>query len=537
MTEPTDCALGKPVLEFCNHPEQITAAGDDLEYGARKGGYLGIHHPAFVTVDMEREVEIKQISMKLFDYEDSLSNKVGESLRSNHQSRYAFRLLCSLDMKSWKVLYDTTRAREEYGDAQHGGRMLYRKGWQHAVLEQAEPMRYFRIHALHNPANSGFHVVRLRLLDGECPRLQKGQRMTLQTNGEMENKDAIPLSVRLLNLTQRLAVAVPDECKKDAEYSELNNSIIEKSIELDTVDGKVDQLRRIITPRISHILEENYIEERRSNMVGWGVTVLLIILKSFFDFMGGTMTDGNGEFIFRWCTGLLFFFLVLTFYDGWFRYMWGLLWSSRPPEVKETGENVLAGNVECSGSAHDSAPPTLFDDVMRPYDIEEGYYSIPNPGWLEIRLKKPCDVSYLRFLLWDNCGSGKKQPSNRRYVYRLLVSCAGGDGDDGGDGSWTAVYDNHTNPSNGWQEFYFEDGLEGLTAIRLQFFHTLSLKESNPRSHIVKVQAYRNPTRSIYDSTQMTSIVPYAPPVAGIVRNRVIIGSDATARRIFWKAR
>lgn len=67
MEEIVDLALKKPVLEFCNHPEQLTAEGNDREYDAINGGYLGIHHPAFITVDLEKTVEVKQISMKLYD--------------------------------------------------------------------------------------------------------------------------------------------------------------------------------------------------------------------------------------------------------------------------------------------------------------------------------------------------------------------------------------------------------------------------------------------------------------------------------------
>lgn len=83
------------------------------------------------------------------------------------------------------------------------------------MFDEPVRMRYFRIHALHNPANSGFHVVRLRLYNKEYDKMKLGEKMTLQTGNETEIKDALPLSARLLNLSQRLDVATPDTIKKE----------------------------------------------------------------------------------------------------------------------------------------------------------------------------------------------------------------------------------------------------------------------------------------------------------------------------------
>ena len=534
MEEVVDLALKKPVLEFCNHPEQLTAEGDELEYDATKGGYLGIHHPAFITVDMETEVKVKQISMKLYDSAETLNKtKVPEKQAGNYSSRYAFRLLCSTDMESWKVLYDTTKAIEPYGDKAAGNRKPYRKGWQWAVFDEPVRMRYFRIHALHNPANSGFHVVRLRLYNKEYDKMKLGEKMTLQTGNEMEIKDALPLSARLLNLSQRLDVATPDTIKKgnDREYLSLKNQIVERSIEVHTVDGKVDQFRRIITPHMVKFLEDHYINERKTNLISWTVTLSLIFIKSVFEVFEIHNTFATNAFL--WTVGVAALMVTLFNSWPWFRYALEKL----IPKVKNTeetvqtpDENVIVNNVRAIDSegnsfeAGNESPEgnslgALFSDEIGRYDISTGFHAVTNPGWIEVSLKKPEEISYLRFLLWDNCGSEKKQPSNRRYVYRLLIS----ESDDPANRSWEAAYDNHISPSNGWQEFYFEDRTRKITAIKLQFFHTLSLS-TNPTTQIVSIQAFKNPTENFFESGSPDTPTSYAPPVSGIVRSRVILG-------------
>lgn len=539
MEEIVDLALKKPVLEFCNHPEQLTAEGNDLEYDAINGGYLGIHHPAFITVDLEKEVEVKQISMKLYDSAETLNKtKVPKKQAGNYSSRYAFRLLCSTDMESWKVLYDTTKATEPYGDKAAGNRKTYRKGWQWAVFNEPVRMRYFRIHALHNPANSGFHVVRLRLYDKEYDKMKLGEKMTLQSENETEIKDALPLSARLLNLSQRLDVATPDTIKKgnDGEYLSLKNQIVERSIEVHTVDGKVDQFRRIITPHMVKFLEDHYTNERKTNLISWTVTLSLIFIKSVFEVLEIHNTFATNAFL--WTVGVAALMVTLFNSWPWFRYALENL----IPKIKNTKEavpepdsNVLnnkdnynvraidsEGNSFETGneSAEGNSLGILFNDEIRPYDICSGFHAVTNPGWIEVNLKNPEEISYLRFLLWDNCGSEKKQPSNRRYVYRLLIS----ESDDPANRAWEAVYDNHISPSNGWQEFYFEDRARKITAIKLQFFHTLSLS-TNPTTQIVSIQAFKYPTENFFESESSNRPDRYAPPVSGIVRSRVILGT------------
>lgn len=264
-----DFALGKAAMEFCNHPLDMTKPGDDLPYDSVNGGYLGIHHPANITVDLEQLCPVRQVSIKFFDCEDELCK---HSDTSFHE--YAFRLLCSEDGVRWKVLYDST--------ASGHGAKRYVKGWLYGVFEQPESMRFFRIHALHNPSSSGFHVVRLRLLDREWPDLKRGDRIYFSSVKDIEVGDSTPLSTQLYNLLGRISSRLSAQTKQKASYQQLSNHIFEKALEFEAIDGRIDQIRKVVTPHIENKLTEDSRKEKRSTIIETCITVLLLILNLIF---------------------------------------------------------------------------------------------------------------------------------------------------------------------------------------------------------------------------------------------------------------
>lgn len=189
-----------------------------------------------------------------------------------------------------------------------------------------------------------------------------------------------------------------------------------------------------------------------------------------------------------------------------------------------------------TSTGSDDCCSDLFADVIPEYDSSKGYYKIKNPGWAKITLSSPERISYIRFLLWDNRGSAaKRQPSNRKYTYRLLIAEAqynpSGIADDRGV-VWTAVYENSLNPSNGWQEFFFEDGARDILAIKIQFFQNTTASNSHKSyTQLVSVQAYSAPTSPIKqllaDGDDVLGDDYCAPlPTYGFIRNRVIIGGE-----------
>lgn len=176
---------------------------------------------------------------------------------------------------------------------------------------------------------------------------------------------------------------------------------------------------------------------------------------------------------------------------------------------------------------------SVLADTIANYNSSQGHIQIKNPGELVVLLEKPSDISYLRFLLWDNCGPTKQQPSRRRYTYRLLYTSKYEE-----SGSrWTVVYENTQNPSNGWQEFYFENRRRRVSAIKIQCFQNTTPSAHKDSTQIVSIQAFADPTQSIMDMLELKHLhVKAAPPVPGIVKNRVIVGTSQENLKVLVQA-
>lgn len=261
-----DYAAGKVALELSNHPEFMTAEDNCNTYHNRVGGYLGIHHPANVTIDLEEEVEVKQIFIKFMDPNDPLN------LTPMEGQSYAFRLLSSVDGERWQLLYESFTTDKPY-----------RVGWVYGTLPENHKMRYFRVHALDNPASSGFHIVRLRLYNQENPELVSELALTednlieLATSYEVEVGDSTPLSIKLQNLSEQLYRSVP-EAYRDERFNALHSDIIEKSFELQAVDGRIDQIRNIITPHLGKTIDGDYRKNKRRFWLETMISIALIAM-------------------------------------------------------------------------------------------------------------------------------------------------------------------------------------------------------------------------------------------------------------------
>ncbi len=154
---PRDLALEKPVLELCNHYEQLTANSFDGYDG--QSGYCGVHAPATLTVDLGKACDLGLVQFLLFD----------PLVDSNHgkdtaERRYHYRVLVAEDFASqqldkdlweWKVLFDSA----------HTG---WCRNWQLLhIAGGLRDIRYIRIHCLNGMKNNGFHIVRLRAYASE----------------------------------------------------------------------------------------------------------------------------------------------------------------------------------------------------------------------------------------------------------------------------------------------------------------------------------------------------------------------------------
>lgn len=261
-----DYAAGKVAMELSNHPEHMTAEGNSLTYHNREGGYLGIHHPANITIDLEEEVDVKQVFIKFMDPNDALN------LTPMKGQCYAFRLLSSLDGERWKLLYESFTTDKPY-----------RVGWIYGIFPEKHRMRYFRVNALDNPSSSGFHIVRLRLYNDENPvliselGLGDENKIEFASKPETEVGDSTPLAIKLQNLSEQLYRSVPNDYR-DERFVALHSDIIEKSFELQAVDGRIDQVRSIITPHIGKTINDDYRKNKRAFWVQTLISIVLIVL-------------------------------------------------------------------------------------------------------------------------------------------------------------------------------------------------------------------------------------------------------------------
>ena len=158
------------------------------------------------------------------------------------------------------------------------------------------------------------------------------------------------------------------------------------------------------------------------------------------------------------------------------------------------------------------------------YNENVGFHSINNPGWIKYELDKEYEISYIRLLLWDNCGDGKKQPSNRTYRYRILYSQ---DTLSSESVRWKVLYDTMRNGSNGWQEFYLEDKPAKIRSVMVHCYYN----SRNDDTQIVRVQAFKYPTKELAQEFGLKGISDedFAPSIHGIINNRIICGYQAEA--------
>lgn len=261
-----DLALHKKVLEYCNHYEPLTD-GKDNEYDTTTG-YCATHWPGYITVDLEDVYALKQISFQLWDFEDS--RNVYRYKQKCTNQLYVYRLLVSEDLHNWQVIYDTTNSSKKY-----------RKGWQAFLFKETCKARYIRIHAVHNLRNSGFHVVRLHAFQDKEPKFIEGDIQICEPNFEWEQGDAYPLANQLLDLAGRIQNIMPkDGISPDlkAKYSLLVEYLFEKSKELEAVNGKIDELRKLISEPISNKLKKDFKKNARDGIIGAVLTFVSFII-------------------------------------------------------------------------------------------------------------------------------------------------------------------------------------------------------------------------------------------------------------------
>lgn len=124
-------------------------------------------------------------------------------------------------------------------------------------------------------------------------------------------------------------------------------------------------------------------------------------------------------------------------------------------------------------------PEQMTDGDCENYTLKKGFCQTLCPNDLTIDLETIYDIGCIRFLLFDNCGCGKRERSSRRYLYRLLTSIDGK--------SWNVLFDTCRDGYNGWQEFHF------IPRKKMRYIRIHALNNTrNEYFHIVQLEAYEN---------------------------------------------
>lgn len=499
-----DYAYGKPVMELCNHPEYLT---DDSEfYGGndeKHPGYLGTHWPSFITVDLIEKQTIGAICLKLWDWGDDEFNKDPQR-RKKQEMQYAYRLLVSSDRNFWSVLYDSADCllKEE----------KFRKGWQCFVFPPQQDIRFIRVHCLKNRKNSGFHIVKLKAFanaEGEFFRnlIQKVPCIECKGVVSKELGDGAPLSVRIINLAGQLQeirtlsknrvqflLKSNDPKGPETEYfflagvladldrqrvggGDVIGRLFKRGHEVQLVSASIEETRSLIVEPVRRTSEKDASASKKSFIQDYFFGLFQFAIVTIMYCIGEEKSDKISGLI---CVGVL---IVTTgvFCWSYFRIrehianICARCWSyfrkrqqnlSYESKKKPSIRRICDSEGNCldqtqvshgsQGSICNLFSPSFFGpqgpregEIF--YNENEGFHEVLMPGWVEFDFGKEEGIRYLRFLLWDNAGEGKKQRSHRAYNYRVLFRPEN-------TSTWTVLHDTMGQGSCGWQEFVKEDG-------------------------------------------------------------------------------
>lgn len=276
-----DFALNKKVLEFCNHAGFLTDGLPDKYDG--KTGYLGIHTPSYVTVDLLAVNDVKHICFKLWDNEDP--DNICQDKQQRVNQLYSYRLLISSDKKEWKIVYDCSDLPSEE---------KYKKGWQSFEWANPVQVRYIRIHCMNGKRNSGFHIVELHAYDQvvNLKNVNTPISFPVDQTFEVEIGDAYPLSYQLSDFSGRfqdtLEARVSDNKDAKAIYDSIVDFLFRKAKEVDSVNGKVDEIRRLVADPVKDGIQSRFKEENLETRRNIRFSVLqlfvwlLLLIFSFY---------------------------------------------------------------------------------------------------------------------------------------------------------------------------------------------------------------------------------------------------------------
>lgn len=254
-------ALNKNVEEAYENSEVVTN-GEILGYTGKQG-YCHFPWPGTLTVDLGENHPMKCIRFLLWD---------GLGLGSGRRDRrqYHYRILTSLDHKTWTVLYST----EEQGY----------NGWQVFHIPEGIPARFIRIHGLCNSANRMFHVVELQAFAEEPERLDADivlERAIGSNDNPAEIDESLPIqrSFQLL-IGQLERVIEENPVVNPVPFQDVMQKLKFQVRDVAALETNIESIKRHITDPVQRELEKASIIGLQSLRLGrfsfWGFWIGLI---------------------------------------------------------------------------------------------------------------------------------------------------------------------------------------------------------------------------------------------------------------------
>lgn len=260
--------INKKIIEKWNHPEILTN-GDFLEYSGMSGFSYALW-PETLTFDLEITHKIYCIRFLLWD---NLGQ--GRTLRANR--KYKYRLLTSVDGNVWSVHFDTQK--EGYN------------GWQQFVFENTLDVHYIKLHALHNDANSEFHIVEFQAFDCDPPVLNADiivEKHFIANSNIYELGDGLPITSKISEIAKRLYNIVENNTLLNPEpFNIIISDLLTQAKDINVIEGNINSIRRTILDPVKRELEQSAKIGKYSiwgfivGLVGFVLTILTLVIKNF----------------------------------------------------------------------------------------------------------------------------------------------------------------------------------------------------------------------------------------------------------------
>ena len=249
----SNLALGKRVKENILRSSAATD-GNTIDYDAKKG-YAHFRWPGTLTVDLE---EVRNIHIIRFLLWDGLGN--GSTKKANR--KYSYRLLVSIDYRTWGVVFDT--GYEGY------------TGWQCFNFPNGIDVQFIRITGLRNTANNEFHIVQVEAYKEEAPKLDKEcalQRTYIERDSDLEIGDGYPLSRRVDEIVNQLELINTKEFLHPDLFTKLTAELKLQVLDIGRIENNMDSIRREIIEPVKKELE---ISKKLGRFSFWGFWVGIV---------------------------------------------------------------------------------------------------------------------------------------------------------------------------------------------------------------------------------------------------------------------